>query len=886
METKRGNNIREMSHLLLVVTITVFSLVLVILNIMLGWEKWTIPMLLAFSIVCFAMHIKGRPSERIRISIYCVILMMEMFYYCANVTTIYDCTPVVLMTLILVALTQEKVLLVLCVLIGYLGMFYHLIMSAIENGFVLMYLSDIVRTIWHLVLVMITATIITRLINAILRMNRDFHEKVKDLEAVNRSASDFLANVSHEIRTPINAVIGLTGVCLERDMDEEMRTDLNSVQAAGKRIAEQISDILDYSEIDMDSLAVNSEDYMLSSVLNDLVNQIAPEKPKELELVIDVEPSIPSVMHTDVSKLKKILWHLIGNSLKYTSEGGVYVHISSIKQSYGVNLIIEVTDTGVGMNAEELERVTERFYQANSGRTRSASGLGLGMSIVSGFVSALQGFMTIESVPNEGTTVRVSIPQRVVNGGECMSIRDRKRLCLGALLHFEKFPNAHVREYYNRMMRNIVAGLHVQMHRVETVDNLKKLQENVTLTHLFVGVEEYREDAAYLEKLAKEVLVVVVCDHGFRLPTGSHIRLIRKPFYCFPVTTVLNMDVGDLDPEEGRLTCPGIRALVVDDEPMNLTVSTGIFSRYGMVVTTADSGYAALDLCKECEFDIIFMDHMMPGMDGVETMKRIRSEQGKNRSEVPIVALTANAVSTAREMFISEGFDAFVSKPIELIELERALRKVLPKSRIIIERFFDRRETASEVDERPMESKQEEKPEEGKEDQFVALCDLSIDPKKGLHYCQQDEDFYRTLLQQYAKDGEKKKADADHFFEAGDLANYAIVVHSVKSTSKMIGALSLSDEAAGLETAAKDGNSTYILENHAAVMTEYEKVIRGLFAFCDSENKEDMQEDEILEFDPSGDPEGSGGAGEDDILEFAPEEEEILEFAPVAEDQK
>ena len=420
----------------------------------------------------------------------------------------------------------------------------------------------------------------------------------------------------------------------------------------------------------------------------------------------------------------------------------------------------------------------------------------------------------------------------------------------------------------------------------ETVDNLKKLQENVTLTHLFVGVEEYREDAAYLEKLAKEVLVVVVCDHGFRLPTGSHIRLIRKPFYCFPVTTVLNMDVGDLDPEEGRLTCPGIRALVVDDEPMNLTVSTGIFSRYGMVVTTADSGYAALDLCKECEFDIIFMDHMMPGMDGVETMKRIRSEQGKNRSEVPIVALTANAVSTAREMFISEGFDAFVSKPIELIELERALRKVLPKSRIIIERFFDRRETASEVDERPMESKQEEKPEEGKEDQFVALCDLSIDPKKGLHYCQQDEDFYRTLLQQYAKDGEKKKEDADHFFEAGDLSNYAIVVHSVKSTSKMIGALSLSDEAAGLETAAKDGNSTYILENHAAVMTEYEKVIRGLFAFCDSENKEDMQEDEILEFDPSGDPEGSGGAGEDDILEFAPEEEEILEFAPVAEDQK
>ena len=867
MENRRENDIRVMSHILLVITIAIFSLVLVFLNILLDWEKWTIPLLLFSIVISFVLHITHRLSERMRLSIYALILMMEMFYYCANVTTLFDCTPVVLVILILLSITQEKLLTAACFLVGYAGMFYHLIDSGFKAGGPAVDLSDVIRIIWHLILVLITAIIAVRLINAIRQMEAEYRKKIHTLEGVNKSASDFLANVSHEIRTPINAVIGLTGVCLEKEADPSIRTDLEAVEAAGKRVAEQISDILDYSEIDMDSLAVNSEDYMLSSVLNDLVNQLTPVKPKELELIINVESTLPSVMHTDVYKFKKILWHLISNSLKYTSEGGVYVHISSVKQPYGINLLIEVSDTGIGMTEAELERVFERFYQANSGRTRSTSGLGLGMSIVAGFVSALNGFITVESVPEKGTRVRVSIPHRVVNTSECMSVRDKERLCLGGLLHFDKYKNAQVREYYNDMLRSIVAGLHVKMHRVETVETLKKLLENVRLTHLFVGEEEYHQDVAFLERLSHEVLVVVVADQDFTLPIGSHIRILRKPFYCFPVITFLNMDVGDVEVDEGRLTCPGVRALVVDDEPMNLTVSTGIFSRYGMVVTTAKSGWEAIDLCAANDYDIIFMDHMMPGMDGVEAMKHIRTETTRGRNEVPIVALTANAVSTAREMFLAEGFDAFVSKPIELIELERALRKVLPDSLIVMETDDVREAEAEEVrSAEPFAAPSGKKAEkEEVASPFEPLSGLGVDTEKGLHYCQNDNDFYRTLLLQFARDAKEKREHAAGFFEAGELNDYAIIVHALKSTSRMIGALALSEEAQELEAAAKEGRMAYIRENHAVVMAEYEKLTDGILKLYTPDGGD---EEDVMEFSPE-----DGMTGDEDVLEFSPQGE-------------
>ncbi len=866
MKAQKENELRALAHLAMVITAIGFSAVLILLNVTLGWEKWTIPLCAVAGAGCFFMHVLHRPLERQRIFIYSIILMVEMFYYSVNVDTLFDSTPVIAVCIILIAMTQESVLTAACIITGYAGMIYHLVALQQAVGIELNP-SNVIRGLWHFALVGILAIIATRLVAAVDRLTDNYESRIKKLGEENKSAGDFLANVSHEIRTPINAVIGLTGVVMEQEQDPELCRSLQSVADAGKRVAEQISDILDYSEIDMHKLAVNTEDYMLSSLLNDLVMEVQLIKPKELELVIDVDPAVPAVMRTDVAKLRKILWHLIANGLKYTKEGGVYVRISPIRQEYGMNLYIEVEDTGVGMTEAEMERVFERFYQGDSGRTRSTNGLGLGMAIVSGFTSALGGFFTIDSTPGVGTRVHVSIPQEIRDMSECMSVRNREELCLGAFLHFEKYQNPSVREYYNMMIKRMVQGLKLPMHRVETLENLEKLLSTISFTHLFVAEEEYSADPALMEELSKQMVVILVANPGFKIPAGSKIRLLQKPFYCFPVISALNISSPDEIEEEGRMFCRGVKALVVDDEPMNLTVAIGILDRYGIEVTTAASGQDAITLCKEQEFDIVFMDHMMPEMDGIEAMHRIQTEMEKERRMLPIVALTANAVSTAKEMFLNEGFDGFVSKPIELTELERVMKKVLPRAMVTYEKV--------EQPARSLTAPQEPVPKAA--DPYEPLTLLGIETQKGLHYCQNDADFYRTLLNQFGTDAKGKRDEAEAFFAKKDWRNYAIIVHALKSTSKMIGALTLSDEAKGLEDAAKQEEEAYLADHHAQTMKQYAAVSDGILAWLGA-GAAPKDSEEALEFAPEGED------ASEEVLEFAPgaedDQEDILEFAP------
>jgi len=451
-----------------------------------------------------------------------------------------------------------------------------------------------------------------------------------------------------------------------------------------------------------------------------------------------------------------------------------------------------------------------------------------------------------------------------------MSVNNPDKLCLGAFLHFEKFENPVVREYYNSMVLNIVNGLGIQMHRVDNTDNLKRLKESLPMTHLFVGEEEYCSDIELMEKLAKDMIVVVVANQDFTLPAKSNARILEKPFYCFPVTTILNTDINTRVKEGGKLRLNGVRALVVDDEPMNLVVGKSIFKRYGMVVSTATSGPESIDICREKQFDIIFMDHMMGGMDGVEAMKKIRGDVTGLDNNVPIVALTANAMSSAKQMFLSEGFDGFVSKPIEIEELERVLKQVLPKSLLSFE--YEDEEGNSYIAE---EENDEEETKEAiiKEPEKKTLAEKlegsKIDVEAGLKYCLGDEEFYNTLLIQFANEASEKIPALMDFYEQKDWGNYEIIVHALKSTSKMIGAMELSEEALKLEKAAKEKKESYIFDNHDHVMSVYEVLKEKINQATDNSSGSES-ESEVLEFKPEDDKEKSS----DDVLEFAPMEEE------------
>ncbi len=878
-EPNEKNELFMSSQIMMVVSYTLFSVILIAESMIMGWEMWAVILIAAGVAISWYMHINRIGSDNLRLWIVSLLMMATFFFYGSHETSTYDLAIVMSAVIFLYTMTGMYRLISLCQITYYITMAYE-IASLVASGTRFDALLT-TRTILHFAMVTMICWISRIIIDKWKAVLGHSKEEINMLTQATERLGDFLANISHEIRTPINAILGLCNMSLEAETDALKRERLESIEEAGKKIGEQISDILDFSEIDRNDLTNNLEDYMLSSILNDIVNELQPYMKREVELIIDVDSSIPSVMNTDVGKLKKILWHLITNGLKYTNEGGVYVHISSIQQEYGINLCIEVKDTGIGMDTGQLEMIYDKFYKADSGRARMTAGLGLGMPIVYGFVRSLGGFMTVESRPGEGTMVTVSIPNKVVDSDFCMSFANRESVSLGSYLHFEKFPNPNVREFYDRMVMNIVKGLKVTMHRVDNTESLRALTASKKLTHLFAGPEEYENAAEFMEELAKSIIVTVIANpEDLNIPPGSRVRVMPKPFYCFPVIGVLNSRPDDEVFDEGRLTFPGAKVLVVDDEPMNLIVSMGMFKGYGMDVTTCASGAEAIELCRENEYDIIFMDHMMPVMDGVEAMKRIRSDQNRNRKHVPVIAFTANAVSSAREMFRAEGFDGFVSKPVDRIELERVMRHVLPASLAVMVKPDE--EAPQKTDERGAGTdggKEPKTPEEtqkirgkvsvkdagvqdGAHDDTMTgrLALAGVDIEKGLFYCQGDKEFYNTLLEQYLKESAAKKQIMSEALSNGDLAAYAIQVHSIKSTSKMIGAMELSEAARLLEEAAKKDDRAYIEEGHGEMMTKYESILNAIGG-GGKEYPKPLAEDDIIEFEaagnePDGDEEG------------------------------
>ena len=847
-DSRENNELFRSSHMMIIITYTILSVMLIIETYIMDWERWAVVVIAGGVIATWYFHFSGIGNDLLRLWICSILIMTTFFYYGCHETSLFDLAIVMSVVMILYTMTGVHSLITLCQVTFYLTFVYEMI---------IMYAAGtrpdaliVTRSILHIAIITVMGWICRTIIDKWSEVLDQSREEVSALNESVKRINDFIANVSHEIRTPINAILGICNMAIADETEERKIDKLLSIEEAGKKIGEQISDILDYSEIDRNDLANNCEDYMLSSLLNDVVNELTPYRKKELELVIDVDASIPSVMNSDAAKIKKILWHTIVNGLKYTNEGGVYVHLSPVPHDYGINLCIEVKDTGIGMDERQLEMIYDSFYKADSGRDRMTGGLGLGMRIVHGFVRSLGGFMTIESAVSEGTTIRISIPNKVVDEAGCMSVRDRDKISLGAYLHFEKYPDPNVREFYDSMVRNIVTGLKVTMHRVDNVESLHALIESKKLTHLFAGPEEYNDNVEYMEELAKTIIVTVVANpEELCVPSGSRVRIMPKPFYCFPVVGILNSKATDEIAEEGKVTFPGARILVVDDEPMNLIVSSAMLARYNMIVTTCESGQEAIDICRDNEFDIIFMDHMMPGMDGVEAMKRIRSNMARGKIAVPVIAFTANAVSSAKEMFRREGFDGFISKPVDRIEMERVLRRLLPANLISVERPDDAKKEEGEKGlKRPANPVGMSL--------FDRLSSIGVDTEKGLYYCQNDEDFYKTLLMQYRKESSDKKHMMKEALEHDDMAAYAIQAHSIKSTSKMIGATDLSDTARLLEQAAKSGDRDYVTANHDAMIAMYERVLETLADGEDANLDETGRQDgDVLEFEPN-DPEG------------------------------
>ncbi|MCR5092541.1 MAG: response regulator [Lachnospiraceae bacterium] len=666
----------------IVLIATLGSVGLIIENYLLGWEFWVPPIVLIAIVLIWAVNLTDRIEYGIRKLFYFVIAVLLLFYHGIHRSSLYDTGIVTVMIMVIYSIFNSVYM--MNILLAEFTVIWFIQFLDLPEGEPIIYdRLTISRLLLHALIVVIIYYFCVRSINERVDDEEERRSREARIEANDASMEDFLSNISHELRTPVNVVNGMSDLLIRKGIDLEGA----AIRNAGMRLAYQIEDIQDYTECKRGKVFIEEDNYMSTSLINDVVTNFRlNDNSRDLVLVVDMNPAVPTMMRGDIRKLHKIFRHLLENAVKFTRKGGIYVKMYTEAVENGVNLCIEMTDTGIGMDRNAIRSVTEGMYQENKKRNRSSGGIGLGLFIVYGFAHRLGGFVRIESEKRAGTTIRVTIPQKVVDPTPCLSLKDSFDGSILFHVKPDKYKVARLRDFYRHMAGNLASGIHVPLYPAETVYEVERLREKMHVTHVFMGQEEYEENKGYFEGLAGEGIVVVVsAGSDVKTPENSRVVLMPKPLYAYPIIRILNYGTGIRDAEDEKAVNKpvfnGVKVLVVDDEPMNLVVATSLFRNYGMIVETAASGRESIRKVRDNDYDVVFMDHMMPEMDGVEAMKQIRSVVSDTDRSVLVVALTANAVSGAREMFIREGFDGFIAKPIDTSDFERVMQRILPGTR-------------------------------------------------------------------------------------------------------------------------------------------------------------------------------------------------------------
>lgn len=539
------------------------------------------------------------------------------------------------------------------------------------------------------------------------RENKELLREKENAESASKAKSIFLANMSHEIRTPINGILGMDSMLLKECKDETLRDYALNIQSAGQTLLSLINDILDISKIESGKMEILPVTYSVFTVLNDCYNMVVVRaKDKNLELVMDISPEIPTALFGDEVRIRQVVNNLLSNAVKYTNEGSVTLSVWAEKvdvdpmqgdNTSRVELFIQVKDTGIGIREKDREKLFNDFVRLDEKRNRNIEGTGLGLNLTKQLLDMMGGTIEVESTYGVGSVFTVSLLQQV---------SDEKPLG-----DFEKLYKQHV---------NVVDAAHE------------------------------------------------------------------------------------------RFEAPEAKILVVDDVQMNLKVFAGLLKDTKIQIDTAMNGAEALELIQGKHYDVIFLDHMMPVMDGVEAFRRMKLLEKNPNAITPVVMLTANAVSDARNGYMDEGFSDYMAKPIREEVLLSTLKKFLSKDlvKVVHEREEKTCNPAETVSAMPQ----------------VALTDM-LDMATGLAYCMNDKKFYKEMLDEYVKS--EKTAELKEYFENGDLEYYRITVHAVKSTSLTIGAIKVYEDAKALEMACKEGNLDFVKQNHEAFMEEYKSLVRG-----------------------------------------------------------
>ncbi|MCL2619172.1 MAG: ATP-binding protein, partial [Defluviitaleaceae bacterium] len=494
--------------------------------------------------------------------------------------------------------------------------------------------------------------------------------RLEAVEFANRAKSEFLANMSHEIRTPMNAILGMTDLALRNINNQDaMRNFLGNIKVAGNQLLSIINDILDFSKVEAGAVEILPDKYNIHSMIGDITTMIHVRiDNKPIDFIINDSPDLPCELVGDVTRIKQVIINLLSNAVKFTKFGHI---IFGIKAEAGaddtVSLAVSVSDTGIGIRENDINTLFGSFSQLDTRKNRSIEGTGLGLAISKNLVELMGGEICVESTYGKGSRFSFSIPQKVASHHTIPKL-DGKHVHVGVLEH----SRVHAMMLYDKITElgascNILRNANAIPNYTHAVFDASRLAE----------VSEIKCPGTKLITLTRGI-------------TDNEMTVPGAEFVYMPLTSMLMLrllgglaSAGDDDAQGGEFTLElsDTLLLVVDDSEVNLFIAEDVLLSYGAEVDIADSGAKAIEMIKRNDYDIVFMDHMMPVMDGADTCKIIRVMPDDKYRDLPIVALTANVVGDAREVLINSGMNEFLSKPIEYKEVERVLRELLPQNK-------------------------------------------------------------------------------------------------------------------------------------------------------------------------------------------------------------